>query len=144
MQQLHNRFDEYIHFIKFLLTKSAFRKLHVKFLTEKGDGNLYGWGSNEAGQMGIKNEIGVELYETANFPTAVVNEDFANQKIVDFDIGEDIMAILLNNNEVYWSGIRMAYKPERLKLPKDIGKIKKIACCFKCVVVVTGIVIFFY
>ena len=88
--------------------------------------------------MGIKNEIGVELYETANFPTAVVNEDFVNQKIVDFDIGEDIMAILLNNNEVYWSGIRMAYKPEKLKLPKDIGKIKKIACCFKCIVVVTG------
>lgn len=29
------------------------------------DGNLYGWGSNEAGQMGIKNEIGVEIYETA-------------------------------------------------------------------------------
>jgi len=26
--------------------------------------------------MGIKNEIGVEIYETANFPTLVVTEDF--------------------------------------------------------------------
>jgi len=33
------------------------------------DGNLYGWGSNESGQMGIKSEIGVEMYETANFAT---------------------------------------------------------------------------
>jgi len=23
------------------------------------DGNLYGWGSNESGQMGIKTEIGI-------------------------------------------------------------------------------------
>lgn len=29
------------------------------------DGHLYGWGSNENGQMGIKTEIGVEIYETA-------------------------------------------------------------------------------
>lgn len=33
------------------------------------DGLLYGWGSNENGQMGTKNEIGVEIYETVNFPT---------------------------------------------------------------------------
>lgn len=40
------------------------------------DGNLYGWGSNESGQMGIKSEIGVEMYETANFPTSVINDYF--------------------------------------------------------------------
>ena len=42
------------------------------------DGNLYGWGSNECGQMGIKTEIGVEMYETANFATNVVNDRFKN------------------------------------------------------------------
>ena len=46
------------------------------------DGNLYGWGSNESGQMGIKTEIGVEMYETANFATSVVNEMFKGKKIV--------------------------------------------------------------
>jgi hypothetical protein len=29
------------------------------------DNQLYGWGMNECGQMGIKNELGVEMYETA-------------------------------------------------------------------------------
>ena len=65
------------------------------------DGNLYAWGSNESGQMGTKTEIGVEIYETANFPTLVVNDDFKSAKIVDYDIGEDVTAILLDNNEVF-------------------------------------------
>jgi len=38
------------------------------------DGNLYGWGSNESGQMGIKTEIGVEIFETAIFATPVIND----------------------------------------------------------------------
>jgi hypothetical protein len=63
--------------------------------------------------MGLKNEIGVEIYETANFPTSVVMEDAGKSKIVDFWVGEDITAFLLDNNEVWWSGIRMAYKPEK-------------------------------
>lgn len=89
--------------------------------------------------MGTRTEIGVEIYETANFPTPVVNDDFKNSRIVDYDIGEDVTAILLDNNEVMWSGMKLAYKPERLKLPKDIAKIKQVAVCFRCVVVLTGI-----
>jgi hypothetical protein len=30
----------------------------------------------------------------------------------------------------------MAYKPERLKLPAKLGKIKLIGACFRCIVVV--------
>jgi len=101
------------------------------------DGNIYGWGSNESGQMGIKTEIGVEIYETANFPTPIVNEDFIGKKIVDLDIGEDIMVILLETNEVFWCGIKMAYKPELLRLPSDIGKIKSVGACYRCCAVVT-------
>ncbi len=88
--------------------------------------------------MGTRTEIGVEIYETANFPTPVVNDDFQS-KIVDFDIGEDVTAILLENNEVFWCGSKLAYKPEKLKLPKDIAKIKQIAVCFRCVAVLTGV-----
>lgn len=63
--------------------------------------------------MGIKNEIGVEIYETANFPTIVVREKFGNNKIVDFVVGEDIVAVLLDNNEIYWSGSKAEYSPVR-------------------------------
>lgn len=33
------------------------------------NGKLYGWGANEHGQLGIKAEIGLEMYETVNFVT---------------------------------------------------------------------------
>lgn len=36
------------------------------------NGKLYGWGSNEHGQMGIKAEIGLEMYETVNFVSEVI------------------------------------------------------------------------
>lgn len=57
--------------------------------------------------MGIRTEIGVEIYETANFPTMTVNDEFKGQKIVDFAVGEDLIAILLDNNKVHWSGSKM-------------------------------------
>ena len=38
------------------------------------DGNLYGWGLNEHGQIGIKTEIGLEMYETAIFPTLIIRD----------------------------------------------------------------------
>lgn len=101
------------------------------------DNHLYGWGSNESGQMGIKTEIGVEMYETANFPTRVVSEDFDNSLIKGFEVGEDCMAIMLTDNRVYWAGMKLAYKPEALPLPADIGKIKHIAAAWRCLAVVT-------
>ncbi|CAD8142128.1 unnamed protein product [Paramecium pentaurelia] len=101
------------------------------------DGNLYGWGSNDFGQMGIKNEIGVEIYETANFPTQVVRDKFGNNKIVDFVVAEDLVAVLLDNNEVYWSGSKAEYSPVRFPLPSGIAKITNIGCCYRCIAVAT-------
>jgi alpha-tubulin suppressor-like RCC1 family protein len=63
--------------------------------------------------MGIKTEIGVEIYETAQFPTKMVNEDFKTRKILQYEVAEDLTAILLDNNEVYWCGSKLAYKPEK-------------------------------
>lgn len=54
---------------------------------------------------------GVELYETANFPTLVINSLYKDNKVVDFDLGEDTLVILLDNNEVYWCGMKFHYEP---------------------------------
>lgn len=85
------------------------------------DGNLYGWGSNESGQMGIKTEIGVEMYETANFPTNVVSEKIGQNNIKDFDISEDTMVILTKDNKVYWCGMKLEYTPIEMKLDKNVN-----------------------
>jgi len=99
------------------------------------DGGLYGWGANEFGQMGIKSDIGVEIYETAPFPTPVINDDIKDLKIIDYKLGENIMIVLAEDNKVFWSGLRLAYKPEPLNLKTD-KKVKAIGACYGAVAVV--------
>jgi len=43
----------------------------------------------------------------------VVNDNFLDKKIIDFAVGEDITVVLLDTNEVYWSGSKLYYKPEK-------------------------------
>ena len=66
--------------------------------------------------MGVKSEIGIEIYETVNFPTEVIREGYENQKVVNFDISEDTLLFQLGNGELWWTGMKMAYKPQKVKL----------------------------
>jgi alpha-tubulin suppressor-like RCC1 family protein len=59
------------------------------------NGKLYGWGSNEHGQMGIKSEIGLEMYETVNFVTEVIREGYEDQKVINFDISDTTLLFQL-------------------------------------------------
>ena len=43
----------------------------------------------------------------------MVNDNFLDKKIIDFAVGEDITVVLLDTNEVYWSGSKLYYKPEK-------------------------------
>jgi hypothetical protein len=46
--------------------------------------------------MGISNEIGVELHETAPFPSLVHVENL-NSPVKEFEIGEDLLVMQLEN-----------------------------------------------
>lgn len=67
-----------------------------------------------------------------------MKEDFQDLKVLDFAVGEDITAVHLENDQVFWSGCKLAYKPEKMRLPKDIAKLKQIAVCFRSVAALTG------
>jgi len=98
------------------------------------DGKLYGWGSNESGQMGVKSEIGIEIYETVNFPTEVIREGYEKQRVVNFDISENTLMFQLDNGELWWSGMKKAYMPEKIKL--EVSNPKLFAAGNKCFAVV--------
>lgn len=98
------------------------------------DGHLYGWGSNESGQMGVKSEIGIEMFETVNFPTEVIKEGYEKQRVINFDISENILIFQLDNGELWWSGMKKAYMPEKVKL--DNVKPKLFAAGSRCYAVV--------
>lgn len=75
------------------------------------DDKLYGWGSNDSGQIGVESEIGVEMFETCNFVTLVQQNEMENLKIVDFDLGENVTVMLTDNGEAWWSGMKLVYRP---------------------------------
>jgi hypothetical protein len=52
--------------------------------------------------MGIKIDMGFDFVETAKFATPVVNSDYIGKKVIGYDIAEDLVAILLDSNEVLW------------------------------------------
>jgi hypothetical protein len=45
------------------------------------------------------------------------------------------MVILTDDNRVFWSGIRIAYKPEIFKIPEE-ETINAVGACFRCAVAV--------
>ena len=84
--------------------------------------------------MGVKSEIGIEIYETVNFPTEVIREGYEKQRVVNFDISENTLMFQLDNGELWWSGMKKAYMPEKIKL--EVSNPKLFAAGNKCFAVV--------
>jgi len=53
---------------------------------------------------------------------------------VNFDISENTLLFQLTNGELWWTGMKKAYNPEKVKL--DITKPKLFAAGSKCFAVV--------
>lgn len=99
------------------------------------NGHLVGWGSNDYGQMGINNEIGVELHETSPFPSIVHTEKFTSP-IKEYEIGEDLLVLRLENDQFYYCGMKLAYLPKQFELPAEAGPIKTFGAAFRSFAVV--------
>lgn len=64
------------------------------------NGQLYSYGSNTAGQLGIRENLGHNTDEVARLPTPVNNVSFSGQKVVDFEVGENSLVFLTGNHRV--------------------------------------------
>jgi hypothetical protein len=56
------------------------------------------------------------MYETVNFATEVIREGYEDHKVVNFDISDTTLLFQLDNDEIWWTGMKIAYKPEKVKL----------------------------
>nr|8B6H_DL Chain DL, COXBP,Chromosome condensation regulator RCC1 repeat protein,Chromosome condensation regulator RCC1 repeat protein [Tetrahymena thermophila SB210]8B6H_Dl Chain Dl, COXBP,Chromosome condensation regulator RCC1 repeat protein,Chromosome condensation regulator RCC1 repeat protein [Tetrahymena thermophila SB210] len=90
------------------------------------NGKLYTFGVNTQGQLGIRENLGHNTDQNARLPTPVVDRHFVGQKVVDFEVGENTLVFLTDKNEVFFSGLELAYQPIRWEIPTD-KKIVKLA-----------------
>lgn len=58
------------------------------------DGNLYAWGRNQDGCMGIRKNLGLMTDHVAYVPTPVVNDFYKNERVVDFEVGYNTLVLL--------------------------------------------------
>ena len=85
-------------------------------LTQGGD--LFVWGKNNQGQLGIGSGIGIEMTESEKFPILV--EKSAETKFIDFCCGENVMMILDENHILHKTGRRIDYTPSIFEINKTV------------------------
>ena len=85
-------------------------------LTEGG--NLYVWGKNNQGQLGIGAGIGIDYTESEKFPTSVLKPK--EIKYLDFSCGENTMMMLDDNQLLHKTGWRIDYVPSIFQISKNI------------------------
>ncbi len=81
-------------------------------------GNLYVWGKNNQGQLGIGAGIGIDYTESEKFPTLVVKPK--EIKYTDFSCGENCMMMLDDSNLLHKTGWRMDYLPSIINLTQTL------------------------
>jgi alpha-tubulin suppressor-like RCC1 family protein len=86
-------------------------------LTEGGD--LYVWGKNNHGQLGIGSGIGIEMTESEKFPVPVIKTT-PETKFIDFRCGENGMMIQDQDQTIYKTGWRIDYVPSIFEITRTI------------------------
>ena len=92
-------------------------------LTKKG--SLYSWGKNDRGQLGTGPGVGVEYVEGERYPLLVENTN--NRIVTDYTIGDGTLMYKDNMDNLYKSGMKLCYAPEKINIDKNINV--KSFCC---------------
>lgn len=78
------------------------------------NGNVYAWGLNNLGNLGVREVIGHLNDKVIIYPKKVnIKEDV---RAIDFDLGNDTLLVVLEDGKVYFSGMD-DYIPKLIRLP---------------------------
>ena len=99
----------------------------------------------------MSNYVDENLENVIKTPLQITATEIEGQRIVDFDLGEEISIFLtssfltkdywiniLDENQVYWQGLKLSTKPTRLYIP-DHKKIRKIGAAGSSIIAVGGL-----
>jgi alpha-tubulin suppressor-like RCC1 family protein len=103
------------------------------FITDAG--NLYVWGRNDFGQLGLGEESQGDMHSAERYPRRIPFFETERIPIKDVACGENHMVVLASNGAVYYWGDRTWLEPHVVSLPEANGGlkgVKKIVAGSKC------------
>lgn len=77
------------------------------------NGRLYAIGQNNGGLFGTRNNPKAVVDDILTSLTKVVDEDYANEHIVDFKVSGNSLIFITDAGSVFYSGMHSKYRPER-------------------------------
>lgn len=80
------------------------------------DGRLYVQGANTAGLFATRRNPKVVLDDFAAMPTKVIDEDFADQRIAEFEVSANSLIFRTEAGQVFYSGMETRFRPARFPL----------------------------
>jgi alpha-tubulin suppressor-like RCC1 family protein len=98
-------------------------------------GNLYLWGRNDSGQLGLGEESQGDMHSAERYPRRIAFFETERTFIKDIACGENHLVALTQNGALYYWGDRTWLEPHLVSLPEANGGLKgivKISAGTKC------------
>jgi alpha-tubulin suppressor-like RCC1 family protein len=98
-------------------------------------GNLYVWGRNDSGQLGLGEESQGDMHSAERYPRRIPFFETERVNIKDVACGENHMVAIASNGAIYYWGDRAWLEPHVVSLPEANGGLKgvrKISAGSKC------------
>ena len=89
-------------------------------------GNLYVWGRNDSGQLGLGEESQGDMHSAERYPRQIPFFETERTHIKDVVCGENHMVALASNGAIYYWGDRTWLEPHVVSLPEANGGLKGI------------------
>lgn len=86
-------------------------------LTDSGE--VFSFGKNDRGQMGIGTGIGIDMFESSPNPTPVTYEDGKAKVMADIYCGQSTMMLKDSEGNVWKTGLKLDYQPKMINIPDD-------------------------
>lgn len=84
-----------------------------------GDGELWLWGRNDFGQLGLGEEAMGDMYSAESFPRLLRSLPAEGHKIVDFACGTHHVVVFTDQGAIYEWGNRTWLEPHSISLPEE-------------------------
>ena len=85
------------------------------------NGEVFGFGKNDRGQLGVNSGIGIDFQESLSVPTELEFDGDEGMPMVDISCGQNTTLFKDTDGDIWKTGLKLDYTPKKIDLTNDIG-----------------------